>query len=89
MRHTSSPTATLQGIGLGLAIARDLVVRMSGEISVESVVERGSTFAFKLSRAESSAIATPASGAIAPVISSEPRELVSDPMGDGDRVRAI
>jgi signal transduction histidine kinase len=38
------------GIGLGLAISRDLVRRMGGNLTVESVVGQGSTFAFNLQR---------------------------------------
>ena len=38
------------GVGLGLAISRDLVHQMGGEISVHSVVGHGSTFRFALPR---------------------------------------
>jgi PAS domain S-box-containing protein len=39
------------GVGLGLAISRDLAHAMSGEISVESVVGEGTTFTLSLPRA--------------------------------------
>jgi len=39
------------GVGLGLAISRDLAHAMNGEISVESVVGEGTTFTLSLPRA--------------------------------------
>ncbi len=39
------------GVGLGLAISRDLAHAMNGEISVESVVGKGTTFTLSLPRA--------------------------------------
>ncbi|GAC1485757.1 MAG: hypothetical protein NVS1B5_07670 [Gemmatimonadaceae bacterium] len=41
----------VQGVGLGLAISRDLAHAMGGEIAVESVVGEGSTFTLSLPRA--------------------------------------
>jgi len=41
----------VQGVGLGLAISRDLAQAMDGQITVESVVGEGSTFTLSLQRA--------------------------------------
>jgi signal transduction histidine kinase len=40
-----------QGVGLGLAISRDLARRMGGDLVVESELGRGSTFTLTLPRA--------------------------------------
>lgn len=47
-RRLNQPVA---GVGLGLAISRDLAQAMNGEISVESVVGEGTTFTLSLPRA--------------------------------------
>src|SRR6185437_14980919 len=44
-------TRTRDGVGLGLAISRDLARGMSGDITVESVEGQGSTFTLHLERA--------------------------------------
>lgn len=43
-RETTTQTAMIQGTGLGMAIAKNLVDLMSGAISVESVLGEGTTF---------------------------------------------
>jgi signal transduction histidine kinase len=44
-------TRTTQGVGLGLAISRNLARGMGGDLTVESVVGVGSTFTLRLPRA--------------------------------------
>jgi PAS domain S-box-containing protein len=48
-----------EGVGLGLAISRDLARGMGGELSVESAEGEGSTFTLHLARAEDAASGRP------------------------------
>jgi len=41
-------TRTRDGVGLGLAISRDLAHGMQGDLTVQSVVGQGSTFTLTL-----------------------------------------
>lgn len=46
----SNPANQVQGVGIGLSLARDLVTEHGGRIDVESVVGKGSTFRVVLPR---------------------------------------
>ena len=50
----NSDAETRQGVGLGLAISRELLRLMNGTLSVESVVGEGTTFVVQLARAPES-----------------------------------
>jgi len=47
---TTRPVAERQGVGLGLAISRDLARRMGGDITVVSTLGEGATFTLTLPR---------------------------------------
>ena len=49
MQADVSQTRLYEGSGLGLSIARELVLKLGGQISVESTENKGTTFTFTLS----------------------------------------
>ena len=52
-RSAGVATNSLRGTGLGLALVKEYVRVMGGDVSVDSVPGRGSTFAFTLPLPES------------------------------------
>jgi len=52
MQVDANYTRTRDGVGLGLAISRDLARGMGGELSVTSIVDTGSTFTLRLPRGD-------------------------------------
>ena len=55
VRLTPRPTAGESSSGYGLAVAKDLVERLGGQIWCESTVGQGSCFAFRLPAARDTA----------------------------------
>ena len=64
--------AEVEGTGIGLALTRNFVVAMGGEIGFDSELGRGTTFWIELARA-----AQPARAAASAVLASEPQNAVS------------
>ena len=46
--NTKTGEAKLKGYGIGLYVSKQLLLRMGGDISVESIVGRGTTFTLHL-----------------------------------------
>ena len=80
----------VQGVGLGLAISRDIAHAMSGEITVESTVGQGSKFTLSLPKAprmDPAEVAKAAADAQVPIpteveLGEGPREGASHPLAD-------
>lgn len=49
--HRTSPVAEVKGVGLGLAISRNLAIAMGGRLTASSVVGEGSEFVLSLPKA--------------------------------------
>jgi PAS domain S-box-containing protein len=58
-----SPTRRFRGCGLGLAVARRLAGLLGGDITVESELNRGTTFSVRLPRTPPTAATAPGGGA--------------------------
>ena len=44
----AAPTGDVRGLGLGLYIVKEIIIKMGGTIDVQSQFEKGTTFTIKL-----------------------------------------
>ena len=86
-----SPNRKFEGIGLGLALSRELAHLMGGEVGVESELGKGSTFWLDLRLAEGEAVATnrpaskPATDAAQPAQATPTPQTAGSPMPENLR----
>jgi signal transduction histidine kinase len=85
MQVDSSSRRKYQGVGIGLALVKELVEVQGGQVSVESVEGQGSTFIVRLPYLEAPADAVPAPAAGLPAL---PAEAQSAADGNGAPTQA-
>lgn len=82
-RFHQVPSATQEGAGIGLSLVRDLVRAHDGEITVESTLDKGSTFTVSIPLRTADAPARPLSPAPVPVEAAAGPAPVQHPAAEG------
>lgn len=83
----SGPSKSKQGLGLGLSISKQIILMMKGEISVTSVVNKGSTFILKIPYIEGETKFNEDNSLNVPSVSLDPLRILL--VDDSDENRAL